>query len=106
MKVSKHLATVGVLVLASGATYVGVRIYKHVQFPKWHASIVLGDSEEIVRAKMGSPDSVNIAPAALWCAKTGIVREFMYGHPIPPEWWVVGFDREGRVRCTTYLVSP
>ena len=103
---SKQLAAVAVLVLTSGATCVGMRIFKHVQFPKWHATIVLGDSELIVRAKMGSPGRVNIAPAALWCPKTGTVRESMYGHPIPPEWWVVGFNREGRVSCTTHLVSP
>jgi len=49
-------------------------------------------------------DHVDAAPP--WCSESGTVRAFMYGHSLPPEWWVVRFDERGRVTCTVYLQSP
>jgi hypothetical protein len=90
-----------VAVLALG----GIHIYQMLMYPTWFSHISLRDSEEAVRGKMGSPTEVVKSPP-FWCKDSGIVSEFMYGASIPPEWWVVGFDSQGRVICTTYLISP
>jgi hypothetical protein len=105
MKARARLAVLaGLIALVGVGAYGGVRGYKLWHYSAWHASVVRGDSEHDVRAKMGSPDLVEIKPR--WCQEPGTVRAFMYGHSFPPEWWVVGFDEGGRVTCIVYLQSP
>jgi hypothetical protein len=98
------VALAGLLALVGVSTYGGVRGYKLWHYAEWHARVVRGDSERDVRTKMGSPDLVEASPR--WCQEPGTVRAFMYGHSLPPEWWVVGFNESGRVTCTVYLQSP
>jgi hypothetical protein len=105
MKTRGRLTVVaGLIVLVIAGTYGGVRVYKLWHLSEWHARILHGDSEDDVRAKMGSADLVVAGPR--WCEAPATVRSFMYGHSFPPEWWIVELDGTGRVTCTVYVQSP
>src|SRR5882724_5263007 len=97
-------AVLGFCAIGALATYAGVRVYKLTHYPEWHSRVAPGDSEEVVREKMDPPDAINVVPQPLWC-RDAAVYEFMYGHSLPPEWWVVGFDPQRRVSCTKHLQS-
>jgi hypothetical protein len=56
--------------------------------------------------KMGPPDMIRQRPEWLYCTEARCASEFMYGHSLPPEWWVVGFDAQGRVIWKEALQSP
>ena len=94
------------VILIVGMSYCGVRLYKLTGYRKWLATVSAGDDTATVRKKMGSPDWVRRRPEYLWCRAPGCESEFMYGHSMPPEWWVVGFDSNGRVIWTGELQSP
>jgi len=68
------------------------------------ATVVIGDTQEAVIRVMGTPRHVKSPPD--WCDVPNCDREFQYGQSIPPDWWVVGFDREGHVVWKAELHSP
>ncbi len=103
---TRRTAALFVTVAVSLGSYAGVRCYKLTHYPRWLARVATGDTKEAVREKMGSPDVVRSRPHWLWCKVPECETEFRYGHSIPPEWWVVGFDREGRAIWTAELQSP
>jgi hypothetical protein len=70
------------------------------------STVTIGDTKETVIWKMGTPDKVQSRPQWLWCHSAECDSEFMYGHSIPPEWWVVGFNSEGRTVWKAEPVSP
>ncbi len=92
------------LVAAALAGYAGTRWYKLSHYPRWFATVAIGDTKETVIQKMGKPDNANRPPH--WCHSPECDSEFMYGHSIPPEWWVVGFNRHGRAVWVAELQSP
>ena len=96
------IAALAVVVVGYGS----VRWYKISHYPVWFATVKVGDDAQTVISKMGSPDDVQTRPHWLWCTAPGCYREFHYGHAIPPEWWVVGFDTSGHVIWTDELQSP
>src|SRR5262245_8591022 len=101
--------TIALVVLAAAMVgYGGTRVYKLSNYPEWLNSVQIGDTTDQVIRKMGNPDVVQSRPHYLWCniAVADCDSEFMYGHSIPPEWWVVGFNRDGRVVLKTELQSP
>jgi len=97
---------IALVVFAAVAGYGGTRWYKLSYYPEWFATVAIGDSKETVIGKMGTPDAVQSRPHWLWCNSKDCDSEFMYGHSIPPEWWVVGFNRDGRAVWTGELNSP
>jgi hypothetical protein len=100
------LGSIIVLALIGAVIYGGVRWYKLSQYPVRFASIAVGDNKKTVIMKMGRPDMVQVRPHPLWCGAQNCDSEFMYGQSIPPQWWVVGFNRDGTVVCTMELQSP
>ena len=86
--------------------YAGCRWYKLSHYGEWYSTVLVGDDLAVVLGKMGSPDVVQRRPDWLWCTSPKCVKDFMYGRSMPPEWWVIGFDIQGRVIEKEYLVSP
>jgi len=86
--------------------YAGARWYKLSHYPQWLVTVAKGDSREIVERKMGTPDAVQSKPHWLWCNAPECETEYLYGHSMPPQWWVVGFDRAGRAVWIEELQSP
>lgn len=102
---ANHAAFIAATVVAMGS-YSGLRWYKLSHYSRWLATVSIGDTKDAVLEKMGTPDVVQARPHWLWCYEQACESEFMYGHSIPPEWWVVGFDRDGRAVWTAELQSP
>lgn len=94
------------LLLLLGGSYGASRWYKISNYRKWLVTVRIGDTEASVIQKMGEPDKLQKRPEPLWCQESNCDHEFLYGHSIPPEWWVVGFSSEGRVVSKTELNSP
>ena len=105
MKKRQKLA-VGLIVFVAVSAYGGTRWYKLSNYPKWFATVAIGDTRDTVIRKMGTPDQVQSKPHWLFCNSAECDSEFMYGHSMPPEWWVVGFNREGRTVWMADLRSP
>jgi len=106
MKSQKTAMTLVTLVLAALVGYGGMRWYKLAHYPKWFVTVAIGDSKETVIRKMGAPDMVQSRPHWLWCPLPQGDSEFMYGHSVPPEWWVVSFNQAGNVISVAELKSP
>ncbi|AID57975.1 hypothetical protein Geob_3856 [Geotalea daltonii FRC-32] len=94
------------LLLVSGGSYGATRWYKISHYPKWLEAVRIGDTEASVIKKMGKPDGIQKRPEPLWCREANCDHEYLYGHSIPPEWWVVGFSSDGRVISKSELNSP
>jgi len=86
--------------------FCGARYYKLSHYPNWFASVTIGDTRERVVQKMGSPDNIRNKPNWLWSTAQDAESEFMYGHSLPPEWWVIGFDNQGKVVSKAEIMSP
>jgi len=102
----KAAATVTALLVAGGLGYAAYRWHKLSGYPKGFRTVFLGDSPEDVVRKMGRPDNVRSRPDWLWCTNQECEQEFMYGQSIPPVWWVIGFNSEGRAVWMSKLDSP
>ncbi len=94
------------VILAGICSYGGVRLYKLSHYAAWFATVATGDTKETAVLKMGKPDVVHSRPHWLWCSAGNCDSEFMYGHSIPSEWWVIGFNPEGHVVWKAELQSP
>lgn len=86
--------------------FCGIRFYKLSHYSEWFASVAVGDKKELVVQKMGRPDDSRCKPDWLWSTAQDAESEFMYGHSLPPEWWVIGFDSQGKVVCKAEFMSP
>lgn len=82
------MAVLGLLTVSVG--YGTWRWYKISHYPKWLINVRIGDTEATVIQKMGAPDKKQKQPEPLWCQGEKCDHEFLYGHTLPPEWWVVG----------------
>ena len=60
MNVQRALVLGSVVGLAGATGYVGIRAYRHVQYPKWYETVASGDTEATVHARMGSPDAAKV----------------------------------------------
>lgn len=94
------------LLLILSASYSAWRWYKISHYPKWLATVQVGDSEASVLELMGMPDKRKKRPGQSWCREANCDHLFLYGRSIPPEWWAVGFNAEGRVVSKSELISP
>jgi hypothetical protein len=101
----RNVAVLGAFLLTLGG-YAGFRWYRLSHYARWWATVAMGDSKDTVASKMGTPDVVQTKPHWLWCNVPECESEYMYGHSMPPQWWVVGFDHAGRAVWTEELQSP
>jgi hypothetical protein len=103
----KRWAAAGLTILVLGASFYGsTRLYKLSHYGAWLNTVATGDDIPTVHSKMGLPDRTQKRPDPIWCDVKGCEFEFLYGQPLPPEWWAVGFDGNGRVVWTAKLDSP
>ena len=102
----KMLAIIGIVALVGTEAYAGVRLHKRWHYPEWHARVSVGDTEEAVGTKMGSPDWVHQDPDAFWCGRPRAARMWLYGGSIPPDWYLVGFGTDRKLACAEHFVSP
>lgn len=99
-------AAVSVLMVVGIIGYVAHRWHELSQYPEAFRTVALGDTADDVLRKMGPPDVVRSPPDPLWCRPYECTRELMYGQSVPPVWWVIGLDRQGKVVWTAKLDSP
>jgi hypothetical protein len=106
MSVALKKSVIVLVMLGTLASYGAMRWYQNAHYSEWLDTVAIGDSKEIVIEKMGTPDAVQTKPHWLWCNMAECESEFMYGQSIPPEWWLVGFNHEGRAVLKGRLQSP
>jgi hypothetical protein len=69
-------------------------------------SVQIGDTKEVVIAKLGKPNYHSGAWLKDLSNCPGCVEELVYSDPLLPEYYVVDLSSKGRVIRAEHLISP